>query len=258
MSSDNGCDNCKIDGVCQSKERCQRPIWLASIIVAAIILLIVTAVLLRYLCRQKKVKEDLKELVKYKKMIKKAGAKNKSTPRNLHSQFNSQSIENEVHHSTILNRTHNELMLTGKGKERPRDIPTIFEDNEQINIGQTYENRNTILCFENQGELNTIQTSKMYNSDILFTNPKFGHPRIKPWAKHPTKKGVKILNEDLKIFEKESREESKHRSDQTLSELHHSNEDYNHMCMINVDRSNNIFERRESLHSDLEENKSRI
>ena len=123
------------------------------------------------------------------------------------SNLKNNTIEQDINQSTILhNKTYNEFMVTAKDKTTNHDKNenkgecANIKENEELNIGQTYENRNTILCFENSGEHNTILTSQMYTNNFLFTNSRFGKQKAKPWVSYGPQKGIKVMNRDLEIL----------------------------------------------------------
>jgi uncharacterized protein (DUF1800 family) len=73
----------------------------------------------------------------------------------LNDNINDNTIDHELNQSTILHdKTHNDLMLTAKEKLKPTQRELNQVDNQldsrlESNIGQTFENRHTLICYDN-------------------------------------------------------------------------------------------------------------
>ena len=119
------------------------------------------------------------------------------------SHLNNNTIDQDIHNSTFIhNKTQNEILFTNREKKNNKRNNEFYDIGEykSSKIGQTYEDRNTIVCFENSGDHNTILTSQMYQSNFLFTNSRFGKTKIKQWSGFRPLKGIKVMNRDLEVL----------------------------------------------------------
>ena len=96
----------------------------------------------------------------------------------------------DINQSTFLNdRTQNPGLLTTKDlQRRPNADLYVVDDNTESQIGQTYENRHTLICYENTiSQPGTILTSHI--SQPLFSlHP---NPKLKQWVRPPFGKAQK-------------------------------------------------------------------
>jgi hypothetical protein len=114
---------------------------------------------------------------------------------------NDHTVDHDYNQSTILlDRTNNDMMLTVKEKLKPvcKELDDVGDQLES-NIGQTFENRHTLICYDNHVSCTSNLTSQINHTSYGMLYPDFSQPKVRQWNKKiNNQKGTKInLDNDL-------------------------------------------------------------
>jgi hypothetical protein len=102
-------------------------------------------------------------------------------------------IDRDLPQTSAINDQTQMLGLMTKSKPNKLNDP-LFDEESQI--GQTFENRHTLICQDNEYSENTaIFTSQMYHTPLGLHS---SNPKVRPWSKENYVYRLKRKNKGLK------------------------------------------------------------